>query len=230
MKTTKGRRKSAKTATRSPAKAKAKAKTAAKSKAKSKAVPAKAKPAARPAAKPKAKALPSGTAKPAPRRAAPKPASPLLAEGMMAPGFNLTGDRGETISLAGFRGRNLVVFFYPRAGTPGCTREAQGFTALAPAFETARTALLGVSADPVKAQAAFKTKHGLAMPLGSDETKEMLKAYGAWGKKSMYGKTFEGVRRMTFLIDGQGRIVRVWPRVEVEGHAQEVLEAARSLP
>lgn len=130
------------------------------------------------------------------------------------------------MSLADFRGRKLVLFFYPRAGTPGCTREAQGFSALAQDFTAAGTAILGVSADPVKAQERFKAKCDLAVPLASDERHGMLEAYGVWGKKSMYGKTFMGVLRTTFLIDPEGRIIRLWRNVKVPGHADEVLAAA----
>jgi peroxiredoxin Q/BCP len=130
--------------------------------------------------------------------------------------------------LADFKGRKLVLFFYPRADTPGCTREAQAFSALLPAFEQAGTAVIGVSADPVKAQDKFKVKYKLAIPLASDQTHEMLEAYGAWGEKSMYGRTYLGVMRTTFLLDAQSRILRVWPKVSVDGHAKEVLEAAKA--
>lgn len=153
---------------------------------------------------------------------------PVLTPGAKAPAFSLPRDGGGSISLADFRGRKLVLFFYPRADTPGCTREAQAFSALLPAFEKAGTAVIGVSADPVKAQDKFKVKYNLAIPLASDETHEMLEAYGAWGEKSMYGRTYLGVMRTTFLLDAQGRILRVWPKVSVDGHAEEVLEAAKA--
>jgi thioredoxin-dependent peroxiredoxin len=149
--------------------------------------------------------------------------------GARAPDFTLPCDGGTNISLAQFKGRKLVLYFYPRADTPGCTREAQAFSALAKDFAAAGAAILGVSADPVKAQDAFKAKYDLAIPLASDETHRMLEAYGVWGEKSMYGKTFMGVSRATFLIDGDGRIARAWPKVKVEGHAEEVLDAAKSL-
>jgi thioredoxin-dependent peroxiredoxin len=150
-----------------------------------------------------------------------------LAEGSKAPAFRLPRDGGETVSLADFAGRKLVLFFYPRANTPGCTKEAIDFTRLAGAFAESQTAVLGVSADPLKAQESFRDKHELGIPLVSDEQHEMLKAYGAWGEKSMYGKTFLGVLRTTVLIGADGRIIRIWRHVKVDGHADEVLAAAK---
>jgi len=150
-----------------------------------------------------------------------------LAEGSKAPAFRLPRDGGETVSLADFAGRKLVLFFYPRANTPGCTKEAIDFTRLAGAFAESQTAVLGVSADPLKAQESFRDKHELGIPLVSDEQHEMLKAYGVWGEKSMYGKTFLGVLRTTVLIDADGRIIRIWRHVKVDGHADEVLAAAK---
>src|SRR5437899_2660228 len=149
--------------------------------------------------------------------------------GNRAPDFSLPADGGGKVSLRDFKGRKLVLFFYPRADTPGCTREAIAFSTLKGDFAKANTAVLGVSADPVKAQDAFKRKHKLAVPLGSDETHAMLGAYGAWGKKSMYGRTYMGITRMTFLIDAEGRVARVWPKVKVGGHAEDVLAATRAL-
>jgi thioredoxin-dependent peroxiredoxin len=150
-------------------------------------------------------------------------------EGGPAPDFRLPRDDGGEASLADFAGRKLVLFFYPKADTPGCTREAQAFSALKPEFAAVGADILGVSADPVKKQNAFKTKHGLAIPLASDETHAMLEAYGVWGEKSMYGKTYMGIARATFLIGADGRVVRIWPKVKVEGHAAEVLAAAKAL-
>jgi thioredoxin-dependent peroxiredoxin len=152
-----------------------------------------------------------------------------LSEGAKAPAFRLPRDGGETVSLADFAGQKLVLFFYPRADTPGCTREAIDFTRLAKAFADSGTAVLGVSADPLKAQEAFRNKHELAIPLISDEAHEMLEAYGAWGEKSMYGKTFLGIIRTTVLIGADGRIARIWRRVKVDGHADDVLAAAQAL-
>jgi thioredoxin-dependent peroxiredoxin len=152
-----------------------------------------------------------------------------LVAGAKAPPFRVPRDDGTTVSLRDFKGRNLVLYFYPKADTPGCTKEAIAFSRLHAAFERAGTAILGVSADSVKAQDKFKSKHRLKIALASDESKEMLQAYAAWGEKSMYGRKYLGVIRKTFLIDGKGRIARVWPKVRVPGHAEEVLEAARSL-
>jgi Peroxiredoxin len=151
-----------------------------------------------------------------------------LAEGTKAPAFRLPRDGGDSISLADFAGQKLVVFFYPRADTPGCTKEAIDFTRLKGEFAAAGTAVLGVSADPVKAQETFRDKHQLAVPLISDERHEMLDAYGAWGEKSLYGRTFMGIIRTTVLIGADGLIARVWRNVRVDGHAGQVLEAARA--
>jgi peroxiredoxin Q/BCP len=152
-----------------------------------------------------------------------------LTVGQVAPAFALPRDGGGNVSLADFKGRKLVVYFYPRADTPGCTRESIDFSKLKSQFDRAGTDILGVSADPVKAQDAFKKKHALKVGLLSDETHQMLEAYGAWGKKSMYGKTFMGIIRSTFLLGPDGRIARIWPKVKVDGHAAEVLEAAKAL-
>ena len=126
-------------------------------------------------------------------------------------------------------GRKLVLFFYPRADTPGCTKEAIDFTRLADAFAASGTAVLGISADPLKAQEKFRDKHSLGVPLISDETHGMLEAYGAWGEKSMYGKSFLGILRTTILLGTDGKVARIWRNVRVDGHADQVLEAARSL-
>jgi peroxiredoxin Q/BCP len=152
-----------------------------------------------------------------------------LVAGAKAPSFSLLRDGGSQVSLKDFKGRNLVLYFYPKADTPGCTTEAIAFSSLRAAFAKTGTDILGVSADPVKAQDKFIAKHKLTIALASDETKQMLEAYGAWGEKSMYGRKFMGVIRKTFLIDATGHIVRVWPKVSVTGHAEEVLEAAKSL-
>lgn len=152
-----------------------------------------------------------------------------LALGDKAPSFELPSDDGGKVSLADFKGRKLVVYFYPRADTPGCTKESIDFSRHKSAFSRANTAVLGVSADPVKAQAKFRDKHDLKIPLGSDETTKMLKAYGAWGEKSLYGRKFLGVIRSTVLIGEDGRIAQIWPKVKVEGHAEEVLAAAKAL-
>jgi peroxiredoxin Q/BCP len=152
-----------------------------------------------------------------------------LAVGDKAPAFTLAADGGATVSLKDFMGRKLVLYFYPKADTPGCTREAIAFSRLRTAFVRAGTDILGVSADPIAAQDKFKAKHKLKIGLASDETKKMLAAYGAWGEKSLYGRKFMGVIRKTVLIDGAGKIARIWPKVSVEGHAEEVLSAAKEL-
>jgi peroxiredoxin Q/BCP len=169
----------------------------------------------------------SGASKPA--KAKRKTAArPTLAEGAKAPAFHLPRDGGKTVSLTDYAGQKLVVFFYPRADTPGCTREAIDFTRLKDAFTAARTVVIGVSGDPLKAQEAFRNKHELSVPLASDEKHEMLQAYGAWGEKSMYGRTFEGILRTTVLIGADGQILKVWRNVRVDGHADDVLAAAKA--
>ena len=152
-----------------------------------------------------------------------------LAEGQKAPAFRLPRDGGNVVTLSDYAGQKLVLFFYPRADTPGCTREAIDFTRLKDAFTAAGTAVLGISADPLKAQEKFRDKHSLGIPLVSDEQHEMLEAYGAWGEKSMYGKSFLGILRTTVLIGSDGKVAKIWRNVRVDGHADEVLAAARSL-
>jgi peroxiredoxin Q/BCP len=152
----------------------------------------------------------------------------VLAEGAKAPSFRLPRDGGNTVSLGDYAGQKLVLFFYPRADTPGCTREAIDFTRLRDAFATAGTTVVGVSGDTPKAQEAFRNKHQLSVPLASDTTHQMLEAYGAWGEKSMYGRTFEGILRTTVLIGTDGKIVKIWRNVKVDGHADDVLAAART--
>jgi peroxiredoxin Q/BCP len=153
----------------------------------------------------------------------PKAAS-ALTEGRNAPAFRLPRDGGNVVTSADYAGQKFVLFFYPRADTPGCTREAIDFTRLKDAFASA-----GISADPLKAQEKFRDKHSLGIPLISDEQHEMLEAYGAWGEKSMYGKTFLGILRTTVLVGTDGKVAKVWRNVRVDGHADEVLAAARSL-
>jgi peroxiredoxin Q/BCP len=151
-----------------------------------------------------------------------------LVAGAKAPAFTLRKDGGSKVSLSDFKGGKLILYFYPKADTPGCTKEAMEFSRLRADFAKAGTTILGVSADPVTAQDKFKAKHRLSIALGSDETKDMLTAYGAWGEKSMYGRKFMGVLRKTFLIGPDGRIIQIWPKVRVPGHAREVLLAARN--
>ena len=160
----------------------------------------------------------------------PKPAAGTpLVEGAAAPGFSLPRDGGDSVSLADYAGKKLVLFFYPRADTPGCTREAIDFTRLESAFADEGAAVLGISADTVKAQESFRSKHQLSVPLISDEQHEMLEAYGAWGEKSMYGRSFMGIIRTTVVIGADGRIAKIWRNVRVDGHADEVLDAVRAI-
>ena len=151
------------------------------------------------------------------------------APGTKAPDFSLPRDDGGTVSLADFAGRKLVLYFYPRADTTGCTKEAIDFSRLRGDFARANTDILGVSADPVPALAKFKAKHKLTIALASDEKHRMLEAYGVWQEKSLYGRKFLGIVRTTFLIGPDGRIATVWPKVSVDGHAAEVLAAAKAL-
>jgi peroxiredoxin Q/BCP len=181
-----------------------------------------------PAPKP-AIATPPVDKTPAPKAVASAPGQPGLSDGARAPAFRLPRDGGDSVSLSDFKGRNLVLFFYPRADTPGCTKEAIDFSRLSGAFAESGTAVLGVSADPLKVQKAFRDKHELVTPLVSDEQHEMLDAYGVWGEKSMYGRTFLGIVRTTVLVGADGKIIRIWRNVKVDGHADEVLAAVRAL-
>jgi thioredoxin-dependent peroxiredoxin len=151
-----------------------------------------------------------------------------LKEGDSAPDFALPSDEGKTLSLASLEGKPLVLYFYPKADTSGCTRQANEFNALFNDFRKLDYAILAVSPDPVKALARFKAKYGLAFPLLGDESHATLESYGVWTQKSMYGRSYMGVERSTFLIGKDGRIARVWRKVKVDGHAQEVLAAARA--
>ncbi|MFT4000992.1 MAG: peroxiredoxin [Rhizobium sp.] len=149
--------------------------------------------------------------------------------GDKAPDFDLPRDGGGRIRLADFAGKPLVVYFYPKDDTSACTTESISFTALAADFDKAGTALLGVSPDSVKSHDKFVRKHALSVPLASDEEKTMAIAYGVWREKSMYGRTYMGVVRSTFLIAADGRIARIWDKVKVAGHAEAVLAAAKEL-
>jgi thioredoxin-dependent peroxiredoxin len=152
-----------------------------------------------------------------------------LTLGTAAPPFSLEATGGQDITLAGLKGRKAVLYFYPKDDTSGCTREAQDFQALRKDFEAADTVVIGVSPDSLKSHDKFRDKYGLDFPLASDEAKSMLEAYGVWVEKSMYGRKYMGVERTTILIDRDGTIAGIWPKVKVPGHAEEVLEAARSL-
>jgi peroxiredoxin Q/BCP len=150
-------------------------------------------------------------------------------EGAKAPDFSLPADGGGSVSLSALKGRAVVVYFYPKADTPGCTKESMDFSRLRPEFERSNTTIVGVSADAVAAQDKFKAKHSLTIPLASDPDRAMIERYGVWVEKTMYGKTFMGIERATFLIDAKGVIRKVWHNVKVEGHAEEVLAEARAL-
>ena len=153
----------------------------------------------------------------------------MVSEGDVAPGFELPRDGGETVSLEELKGRPVVLYFYPKDDKSGCTKEAVNFTALADEFAAAGAEIIGVSPDPVKSHDKFKAKHELTVTLASDEEKEVIQAYGVWGEKKMYGKTYMGVERSTFVIDKDGKIAKVWRKVKVPGHAEAVLEAVKSL-
>ena len=153
----------------------------------------------------------------------------MLETGSMAPDFSLPGDGESNIRLSDFRGRKLVLYFYPKDDTSGCTREAKDFSALQTAFADAQTEVVGISADSVKSHDKFKAKHDLNIALASDERHEVLQVYGVWGEKSMYGRKYFGVERTTFLIGRDGTIAQVWRKVKVPGHAEAVLAAARKL-
>ena len=149
--------------------------------------------------------------------------------GQPAPDFTLPRDGGTTVTLSGFRPGKVVLYFYPKDDTPGCTTEALDFTARAAEFAAAGTTVIGISKDSVKSHDKFCKKHGLGIVLVSDEAGHTCEDYGVWKEKSMYGKTFMGIERTTVLIDAEGRIARVWPKVSVKGHADEVLAAAKAL-
>jgi thioredoxin-dependent peroxiredoxin len=152
-----------------------------------------------------------------------------ISEGDPAPDFHLPDDSGQIVNLADFLGEPLVLYFYPKADTSGCTKEAAEFNALLKEFKAAGAAVVGVSPDPVKALGKFKGKYGLAFPLVGDESHKMLEAYGVWAQKAMYGRKYMGVERSTFLIGKDGRIAQSWRKVKVGGHAGEVLAAVRAL-
>ncbi|TYB81600.1 thioredoxin-dependent thiol peroxidase [Maritimibacter fusiformis] len=149
--------------------------------------------------------------------------------GTKAPDFTLPRDGGGSVTLSDLRAGPVVLFFYPKANTPGCTTEARDFTALLPEFESAGATVLGISKDSVKKQENFVSKQDLGMPILSDAEGEVCETYGVWAEKKMYGKTFMGIQRTTVLIDAEGRIARVWEKVKVAGHAEEVLDAVRAL-
>jgi peroxiredoxin Q/BCP len=153
----------------------------------------------------------------------------MLGDGDKAPDFKLPDETGETVGLAKLKGKPLVLYFYPKDDTSGCTLEAQDFTRLAPDFRKAGVEVIGVSPDSVESHCKFRDKYGLSVRLAADVDKTAANAYGVWVEKSMYGRKYMGVERSTFLIDKAGRIVRSWRKVKVPGHAAEVLAAAKAL-
>ena len=152
-----------------------------------------------------------------------------LSTGQDAPEFDLPRDGGGNLSLSELRGKKVVLYFYPKDDTSGCTTEAIDFSRLKPEFERAGAVVVGMSPDSVKSHDKFKSKHDLSVELASDEERKTLEAYGVWVEKSMYGRKYMGVERSTFLIGPDGKIARIWRKVKVPGHANEVLEAARAL-
>jgi peroxiredoxin Q/BCP len=154
----------------------------------------------------------------------------MLSEGDRVPDVELVAMDGATFSPVDFRGNKLVLYFYPKDDTSGCTREAQDFTALADEFEKAGTWVLGVSKDGPASHRKFADKYGLRIRLASDPEGATCEAFGVWVEKSMYGRRYMGIERATFLLNRDGTVSRVWRKVKVPGHAQEVLEAARELP
>jgi peroxiredoxin Q/BCP len=153
----------------------------------------------------------------------------VLEEGDLAPVFDLPADGGGRIGSAQLQGRPYVIYFYPKDDTPGCTKEAIGFSCAYDRFQAAGVEVIGVSKDGVASHEKFKRKHGLGFPLAADEAGGLVEAYGAWVEKSMYGRKYMGIDRSTFLVGADGRIVRAWRKVSVPGHVEEVLAAAQAL-
>jgi peroxiredoxin Q/BCP len=152
-----------------------------------------------------------------------------LKEGMMAPGFSLMNDQGGEVALESLRGKPVVLYFYPKDDTPGCTKQACAFTNRGPEFRKLGATIVGVSKDPIASHAKFRTKYGLDFPLLSDTSGKVMDAYGVWKERTLYGRTALGVERSTFLIDREGVIRRAWRKVKVDGHDDVVLEALKEL-
>jgi peroxiredoxin Q/BCP len=153
----------------------------------------------------------------------------MLEDGKKAPDFALLDAHGKTVTLAGLKGRPVVVYFYPKDDTSGCTAEAKGFTCLAADFKRAGAEVLGISPDDPASHRKFQEKYDLGVRLLADEERKAAEAYGVWVEKSMYGRRYMGIERSTFLVDSAGKIARIWRKVKVPGHAEEVLEAVRAL-
>ncbi|MGV6810648.1 MAG: peroxiredoxin [Brevirhabdus sp.] len=149
--------------------------------------------------------------------------------GQTAPDFTLSRDGGDTLTLSDLRPKAVVLYFYPKDDTPGCTREAIEFTEQLSAFDAAGAMIVGISKDSVAKHDKFRDKHDLGVALASDEDGTVCEAYGTWVEKKNYGRTYMGIERSTFLIDGEGRIARVWRKVKVPGHVDEVLDAVKAL-
>nr|WP_294548366.1 thioredoxin-dependent thiol peroxidase [uncultured Rhodopila sp.] len=152
-----------------------------------------------------------------------------VAEGEAAPDFSLPATGGRTVGLAGFKGKPFILYFYPKADTPGCTKEACAFQEASPKLEEVGLDVVGVSPDKIKPIEKFAAKYGLTFPLASDEDHAVAERYGVWVQKSMYGRQYMGVDRSTFLIDAAGTVLKVWRKVSVTGHAEDVLKAAKGL-
>ena len=153
----------------------------------------------------------------------------MLHEGATAPDFTLPQDGGDDVTLSALRGRTVVLYFYPKDDTGGCTKEAVAFTEHMPAFTAAGATVIGISKDTVAKHAKFRTKHGLGVVLLSDADSDVCERYGVWAEKQMYGKTYMGIERSTFVIDGVGVIRKAWHKVKVPGHVEAVLDAVTSL-
>jgi len=153
----------------------------------------------------------------------------MLDVGDAVPEVTLKDADGADFTLARYRGRPLVVYFYPKADTPGCTSEAKDFTALAADFAALGVPVVGISRDKPARLKKFAEKYGLTVTLASDEPGEMCEAFGTWVEKSLYGRKYMGIERASFLVGADGKIQRIWPKVKVKGHAAEVLEAAKGL-
>jgi peroxiredoxin Q/BCP len=153
----------------------------------------------------------------------------MLEEGKKAPDFTLPGDGNDKIELSALKGKPVVVYFYPKDNTPGCTKEAIAFTELLPEFDKAGATIIGISPDSVAAHDKFIAKHELGVRLAADEDKKVIDKYGVWVEKTNYGRKYMGVERSTFLIDSKGKIAKIWRKVRVPGHAQAVLEALGEL-
>lgn len=152
----------------------------------------------------------------------------MLSTGDLAPDFTLPRDGGTLVTLSALKPQQVVLYFYPRDDTPGCTVEALEFTALAAEFAAAGATVIGISKDPVKSHDKFVAKHSLGIALVSDAESDLCERYGVWVEKSMYGKTSMGIERATFLVGADGTLKRIWRKVKAQGHAAEVLEAVRS--